>query len=44
MLTSNFKENIQSEIKLPGKRLEDIIELLKMIYPNFIKKLDGKYA
>ena len=39
--TLNFKENLENEVCLPGKKLDDILELLKMIYPNFSKTIDG---
>ena len=43
MLSLNFKESLEQEIRLPNKRLEDILELLKYIYPNFGKEFDGKF-
>lgn len=41
MLTLNFRENLESEIKLPGKKLDNVLDLLKMIYPNYPKNIDG---
>ncbi len=41
MFTSNFKENLIGEVQLPDKKLEDIIELLNIIYPNKMKEFDG---
>ena len=36
MLTSDFKEKSTNEIELPAKNADEILELLKMIYPCFI--------
>jgi hypothetical protein len=33
----------KKEIELPGKKLEDIVELLKAIYPNFPKTFEGSF-
>lgn len=41
MFTLGFKENQTGELLLPGKRYDDILELLKTIYPNFSKNIDG---
>ncbi len=40
MLTLDCKEKNESLIRLPGKKLEDILELLKIIYPNCMKEID----
>lgn len=42
MFTSEFKENINGEATLHEKKFEDIIELLKLIYPNYEKTINGK--
>jgi hypothetical protein len=42
MASSHFKEDAKNEIELPGKKLEDILDLLETIYPNFSRILDGK--
>jgi hypothetical protein len=42
MINSSFKaESITNEIELTGKALEDILDLLEAIYPNFPKAYDG---
>ncbi|XP_074640751.1 BTB and MATH domain-containing protein 36-like [Tubulanus polymorphus] len=40
MFTNDFKEKHASEIKLPGKDYNDILELLRVIHPPN-KKIDG---
>jgi len=40
MLTLDCKEKNENLIRLPGKKLDDILELLKIIYPNCMKELD----
>lgn len=41
MFTIECKEKNEQIVKLPGKLYEDIIELLKLIYPNFTNEIDG---
>ena len=41
MFISNFKEKEQKEIELPGKKMDDFVELLHCIYPP-IKDVSGK--
>ena len=36
------KERNEQIVRLPGKHYDDIVELLKLIYPNFMKEIDGK--
>lgn len=40
MLTSNLKESQENLIYLPDKKLDDILILLKMVYPNYPKDIE----
>lgn len=40
MLTSNLKESYENLIFLPKKKLDDMIILLKMLYPNYPKDIE----
>ena len=42
MLSLQFRESLENEIKLPDKKLDDILELLKYLYPNFSRDFNGK--
>ena len=42
MFTSDFKEKEAGEIPLPGKKFEEVHELLKCISPAIQKPVDGK--
>jgi len=42
MLCLKFKESLENEIRLPNKKLDDILELLRYLYPNFSRDFDGK--
>lgn len=41
MFTSDFKEKKNGEAILQGKKFEDVIELLELIYPNYERKING---
>ena len=41
MFLASFKENATNEATLVGKKFDEIIELLKLIYPNYEKNLTG---
>lgn len=41
MFYDEFKEKYASEIELPGKHFEDILELMRVLHPPN-KDLDGK--
>jgi hypothetical protein len=41
MFSYNFKENEKNEVHLPDKKYDDILQLLKYLYPNFNKEIDG---
>ncbi|RNA00034.1 BTB and MATH domain-containing 38-like [Brachionus plicatilis] len=40
MLTSNLKESQENLIQLPDKKLDDILTLLKMLYPDYPKDME----
>jgi len=40
MFTLDFKEKTENLVNLPNKRATDILELLKLIYPNYDFDLD----
>jgi hypothetical protein len=42
MFTSDFIEKNIGEVKLTDKKLDDILELLNVIYPHKAKEIDGK--
>jgi hypothetical protein len=45
MFTLDFKEKTENLVNLPDKRAIDILELLKLIYPNYdydLDDVDGK--
>jgi hypothetical protein len=39
MLSSDFKERNSTEIPLPGKKVDEIICLLRQIYPQFREEI-----
>lgn len=41
MFTLDFKEKKNGEVILPEKKLDDILELLNIIYPNKSKEING---
>lgn len=42
MFTRDFKEKDMNEIELPGKKVDDFVELLHCIYPP-IKDVSGQW-
>ncbi|KAJ8311529.1 hypothetical protein KUTeg_010884 [Tegillarca granosa] len=40
MFLSNFKEEAAKELPLPGKKFKDVLEFLKVVYPNIQKPLN----
>ena len=42
MFTSDFKEKIIGEVVLHDKKLDDIMELLNVIYPHKSKEIEGE--
>lgn len=42
MFISDFLERSSSQIPLPDKNAEEILELLKIIYPTHASDFDGK--
>ena len=44
MFTSDFKEKLFSEINLPNKKFDDIIEMLNTIYPHKTHEIDGNIS
>lgn len=40
MFLSNFKEVDAKELPLPGKKFKDVLEFLKVVYPNMQKPLN----
>lgn len=42
MLTSNLKESCENVIYLPDKKLDNIVTLLKMLYPNYPKDIEDQ--
>ncbi|KAJ8311533.1 hypothetical protein KUTeg_010888 [Tegillarca granosa] len=43
MFLSNFKEVDAKELPLPGKKFKDVLEFLKVVYPNMQKPLNCEY-
>ncbi len=41
MFTADFLERASNRVHLPDKQADDILELLKMIYPNQVHEFDG---
>ncbi|XP_053386797.1 uncharacterized protein LOC123542437 [Mercenaria mercenaria] len=44
MFQSNFKESTCDELELPGKKLDDVVEFLRCIYPNTCTKITSDNA
>ena len=44
MFTSDFKAKLFSEINLPNKKFDDIIEMLNTIYPHKTHEIDGNIS
>ncbi|KAL5008199.1 hypothetical protein ScPMuIL_013780 [Solemya velum] len=42
MFCSDFKEKDLSELPLPGKKFDDVHELLKVVHPRILKDLTGE--
>lgn len=43
MFIIDCKEKNENIVHLPTKKYQDIIELLKIIYPNYMKEIDGLF-